>query len=68
MNNGDMNNLNNTNNTNVVPTTPVVPAATQPQEAAGVVLPNSQPVLNAATDTAQPASDIFPLAKADYLA
>lgn len=55
MNNGDMNNLNNTNNTNVVPTTPVVPAATQPQEAAGVVLPNSQPVLNAATDTAQPA-------------
>ena len=55
MNNGDMNNLNNTNNTNVVPTTPVVPAATQPQEAAGVVLPNSQPVLNAATDAAQPA-------------
>lgn len=52
MNNGDMNNLSNTGvvptaNQNVTPSVPTVntlATPTAPQEAAGVVLPNSQPV------------------------
>lgn len=69
MNNGDMNNLNNVGG---VPITDTNATPTAPQEAQGIVLPNSQPVLGQAgampTTVAPPAVEAAPVVEAAKVA